>query len=70
MESNRPGRVRGGQVEFINGQPVTENPFLSGFLRSNGEVIGRPVDVKHYIDGSILISDDNASAIWRMMPDG
>ncbi|MBO6806886.1 PQQ-dependent sugar dehydrogenase [Thalassospira sp.] len=57
------------RVEFINGKPVTENPFLSGFLRSNGEVIGRPVDVKHYIDGSILISDDNASAIWRMMPD-
>ncbi|MEQ9347355.1 MAG: PQQ-dependent sugar dehydrogenase [Thalassospira sp.] len=57
------------RVEFINGKPVTSNPFLSGFLRSNGEVIGRPVDVKHYIDGSILISDDNASAIWRMMPE-
>ncbi len=58
------------RVEFINGKPVTENPFLVGFLRSNGEVIGRPVDVKHYIDGSILISDDHASAIWRMVPEG
>lgn len=57
------------RVEFMNGKPVTSNPFLSGFLRSNGEVIGRPVDVKHYIDGSILISDDHASAIWRMVPD-
>jgi glucose/arabinose dehydrogenase len=58
------------RVEFINGKPVTENPFLDGFLRSNGEVIGRPVDVKHYIDGSILISDDYASAIWRLVPEG
>lgn len=58
------------RVEFINGKPVTENPFLGGFLRSNGEVIGRPVDVKHYIDGSILISDDHASVIWRMVPQG
>jgi glucose/arabinose dehydrogenase len=58
------------RVEFINGKPVTENAFLDGFLRSNGEVIGRPVDVKHYIDGSILISDDHASAIWRMVPEG
>lgn len=58
------------RVEFMKDKPVASNPFLSGFLRSNGEVIGRPVDVKHYIDGSILISDDHASAIWRMVPDG
>jgi glucose/arabinose dehydrogenase len=58
------------RVEFINGKPVTSNPFLTGFLRSNGAVIGRPVDVKHYVDGSILISDDNASSIWRMVPEG
>ena len=58
------------RLEFINGKPVTENAFLDGFLRSNGEVIGRPVDVKHYIDGSILISDDHASVIWRMVPEG
>ena len=57
------------RVEFINGKPVVDNPFLHGFLRSNGAVIGRPVDVKHYIDGSILISDDHASAIWRMVPE-
>lgn len=57
------------RVEFINGKPVTSNPFLTGFLRNNGAVIGRPVDVKHYVDGSILISDDHASAVWRMVPD-
>lgn len=58
------------RVEFRDGKAVTANPFLSGFLRSNGEVIGRPVDVKHYVDGSILISDDHASVIWRMVPNG
>ncbi|NIY74725.1 sorbosone dehydrogenase [Thalassospira sp. HF15] len=58
------------RVEFINDKPVAENAFLDGFLRSNGAVIGRPVDVKHYIDGSILISDDHASVIWRMVPEG
>jgi glucose/arabinose dehydrogenase len=57
------------RVEFINDKPVAANPFLTGFLRNNGAVIGRPVDVKHYVDGSILISDDHASAIWRMVPD-
>ncbi|MCC9621544.1 PQQ-dependent sugar dehydrogenase [Thalassospira sp. MA62] len=57
------------RVEFMNGKPVAANPFLSGFLRSNGAVIGRPVDVKHYVDGSILISDDHASAIWRAVPE-
>ena len=58
------------RIEFRNGKPSVENPFLSGFLRSNGEVVGRPVDVKHYLDGSILISDDHTGAIWRMMPEG
>lgn len=57
------------RVEFRNGKAVTANPFLTGFLRSNGEVIGRPVDVKHYGDGSILVSDDHASVIWRMVPE-
>ena len=56
------------RVEFRNGEPVAANPFLDGFLRSNGEVVGRPVDVKHYIDGSILVSDDHASAVWRLVP--
>ncbi|MDP2700246.1 sorbosone dehydrogenase family protein [Thalassospira sp.] len=58
------------RVRFEDGKPVDSTPFLAGFLRENGEVLGRPVDIKPYGDGSILISDDHASAVWRMVPVG
>jgi glucose/arabinose dehydrogenase len=41
--------------------------FLTGFLKG-GQAIGRPVDVLPMPDGSLLISDDKAGAIWRMTP--
>ena len=42
-------------------------PFLDGWLNSaNQSVWGRPVDVKNYPDGSLLLSDDQAGAIYRI----
>ena len=29
-------------------------------------VSGRPVDVQQYVDGSILVSDDKAGAVYRI----
>lgn len=44
--------------------------FADGWLNEEtGEYLGRPVDVKPYLDGSILVSDDLAGAIYRISYD-
>lgn len=46
-------------------------PFAHGWLvDETGEYLGRPVDVTQYIDGSILVSDDLAGAIYRIWYEG
>jgi glucose/arabinose dehydrogenase len=49
---------------------VRQEPFIEGWLqhRANGaEVVwGRPVDVLNMPDGSLLVSDDLAGAIYRV----
>ena len=40
--------------------------FAEGWLNENGEYLGRPVDVAVLKDGSILVSDDLAGAIYRI----
>jgi glucose/arabinose dehydrogenase len=40
--------------------------FAEGWLTENGEYLGRPVDVAELPDGSILVSDDLAGAIYRI----
>ena len=40
--------------------------FAEGWLNENKEYIGRPVDVQVLNDGSLLVSDDFAGAIWRI----
>lgn len=42
-------------------------PFAEGWLNeSTGEYLGRPVAVVQYLDGSLLVSDDLAGAIYRI----
>jgi glucose/arabinose dehydrogenase/cytochrome c2 len=40
--------------------------FLTGFVRENGEVWGRPVGVTVAQDGSLLVTDDGSNSIWRV----
>ena len=40
--------------------------FADGWLTPNKEYLGRPVDVATLPDGSLLISDDYAGAIYRV----
>jgi glucose/arabinose dehydrogenase len=41
--------------------------FIAGWLNdANQTNWGRPVDVKNYIDGSLLLSDDQTGAIYRI----
>ncbi|MGB9368906.1 MAG: PQQ-dependent sugar dehydrogenase [Xanthobacteraceae bacterium] len=44
--------------------------FAEGWLSENGEYMGRPVDVAQLPDGSILVSDDLAGALYRIWYDG
>jgi len=53
-------------VKFRSGQPVDEQPFISGWLLSDGKVLGRPVDVLQTMDGSLLISDDKLGVIYKV----
>jgi len=39
-------------------------------MDENGDYLGRPVDVQQYGDGSILVSDDRAGAIYRISYQG
>ena len=40
--------------------------FAEGWLTDNGEYLGRPVDVAMLPDGSLLVSDDTAGALYRI----
>lgn len=54
-------------VTFIDDEGnATTEPFAEGWLNANGEYDGRPVDVIQMKDGSILVSDDFANAIYRI----
>lgn len=45
--------------------------FASGWLdESTGEYLGRPVDVAMLADGSLLVSDDFAGAVYRIWYEG
>jgi glucose/arabinose dehydrogenase len=52
-------------VRLENGKPVAYEPFATGWLQGE-KAWGRPVDVLVLPDGSLLVSDDYAGAIYRI----
>jgi len=48
------------------GRVIGHEPFITGWLRPDGGVTGRPVDLEELPDGSLLISDDAAGLIYRV----
>ncbi|ANA39157.1 MULTISPECIES: PQQ-dependent sugar dehydrogenase [Geobacter] len=52
-------------VRLEGNRAVSYEPFAEGWL-DNGKVWGRPVDVQVMPDGSMLVSDDKAGAIYRI----
>jgi glucose/arabinose dehydrogenase len=52
------------------GNAVKTEPFAEGWMNADGVYLGRPVDVQQYVDGSILVSDDKAGAIYRISYQG
>ncbi|MFA7413218.1 MAG: PQQ-dependent sugar dehydrogenase [Rhizobium sp.] len=58
-------------VTTIDGDgKATAEPFAEGWIDENGEYLGRPVDIAQLRDGSILVSDDLAGAIYRIWYEG
>jgi glucose/arabinose dehydrogenase len=53
-------------VATVEGNTVKSyEPFIDGWLK-NSEAWGRPVDVLFLKDGSLLVSDDHANAVYRV----
>ena len=44
--------------------------FADGWLNADGSRWGRPVDVLEMPDGALLVSDDEAGAIYRITYEG
>jgi glucose/arabinose dehydrogenase len=54
-------------VPFARGKPSGQPmDVLTGFVRDNGEAMGRPVGVAVGRDGSLLVADDVGNTIWRV----
>ncbi|HEX7613985.1 MAG TPA: PQQ-dependent sugar dehydrogenase [Thermoanaerobaculia bacterium] len=64
---NRKKKVgyRVALVRLRDGKPVSEEVFAEGWLQGE-KAWGRPVDVLVRPDGSLLVSDDQAGAIYRI----
>lgn len=64
---SRPQGYRIVVVSFDrNGRAVGDEVFADGWLRPDGEVLGRPVDLLQIGDGSLLVSDDHRGVIYRI----
>lgn len=53
-------------VRFEGSTPVSSNVFAEGWLGADGQASGRPVDILELKDGSLLVSDDQRGAIYRI----
>ena len=61
-----PHGYRVVMLRFKKGEPVAEQIFAEGWLKPDGTVMGRPVDLLELKDGSLLISDDYSGLIYRI----
>jgi glucose/arabinose dehydrogenase len=59
------------RVPMKNGHATGEyEDFLTGFVRDDGKVWGRPVGVAVAKDGSLFVSDDGTRSIWHVIYTG
>lgn len=63
---NRTKKYNGVYVAWPDGKGGAKvEPFMTGFVENN-QYLGRPVDFLVMKDGSMLVSDDHAGAIYRI----
>jgi glucose/arabinose dehydrogenase len=54
-------------VPFAQGRPSGDPiDVLTGFVRENGDAMGRPVGVAIDKQGALLVADDVGNVIWRV----
>ncbi|HXG90369.1 MAG TPA: sorbosone dehydrogenase family protein [Vicinamibacterales bacterium] len=54
-------------VPFSNGRPSgMPIDVLTGFVKDNGDAMGRPVGVAVDVRGGLLVADDVGNAVWRV----
>ena len=54
-------------VPFAAGKPAgAAEDFLTGFLDSKGQALGRPVGVTFDRTGALLVADDVGNVVWRV----
>lgn len=54
-------------VPFTGGRPSGQPiEVLTGFVKSNGEAMGRPVGVAIDAQGALLVADDVGNTVWRV----
>ena len=64
---SEPAGYRLMRIRFdAAGQAIGSTVFAQGWLEATGDRWGRPVDVNELADGSLLVSDDHAGAIYRI----
>jgi glucose/arabinose dehydrogenase len=56
-------------VNLEGDRAVGYEPFMTGFERDR-RAWGRPVDLRTLSDGSLLVSDDRAGAVYRVVYGG
>jgi len=58
-------------VPFANGKPSGQPlDVLTGFIKDNGDAMGRPVGVAIDKRGSLLVADDVGNTVWRVTAAG
>jgi glucose/arabinose dehydrogenase len=57
-------------VKLDGDRAIGYEEFATGWLRPDGKVAGRPVDLLVLADGSMLVSDDLAGVIYRIAHTG
>jgi glucose/arabinose dehydrogenase len=54
------------RIDFSDADPVSAQDFLTGFQDAQGNRWGRPAGVTVAPDGSLIVSDDQAGALYRV----
>lgn len=67
-DRDQPTGAKVVRVKISGGLPTGVEDFVTGWQRGDGSRWGRPADVQVYKDGSVLISDDQSGALYRVAP--
>ncbi|WP_420150304.1 PQQ-dependent sugar dehydrogenase [Spirosoma sp.] len=64
---SQPSGYKVIRIHFENGNPVSTEDFVTGFLVNNNQAqFGRPVGIATLPDGSLIFTEDNNGVIYRV----